>query len=132
VVDLVHLGRGHTDNDLLLHVADAGVWLAGDLVEQSGPPMYGSGSFPLDWPATLAALVDALGPDDVVVPGHGTPVSPAFVTQQQRDLDAVARIIRELHAAGVPVAAAVEAAGGRWPFPPDGMGAAVRDGYAQL
>ena len=33
VVELHHLGRGHTDNDLLLHLPDARVWLAGDLVE---------------------------------------------------------------------------------------------------
>lgn len=70
-VDLRHLGRGHTDNDLVVHVPDAAAWLVGDLVEESGPPMYGSGSFPLDWPATVAALVDQVGADRaaVVVPG---------------------------------------------------------------
>jgi glyoxylase-like metal-dependent hydrolase (beta-lactamase superfamily II) len=37
-----HLGRGHTDNDLLVHVPDASAWLVGDVLEESGPPMYGS------------------------------------------------------------------------------------------
>jgi len=31
-VELRYLGRGHTDNDLLVHVPDAGAWLAGDLI----------------------------------------------------------------------------------------------------
>jgi glyoxylase-like metal-dependent hydrolase (beta-lactamase superfamily II) len=37
-VGLIHLGRGHTDNDLVVHVPDAAAWLVGDLVEESGPP----------------------------------------------------------------------------------------------
>ena len=41
-VKLRHFGRGHTDNDLVLYVADADTWLVGDIVEESGPPMYGS------------------------------------------------------------------------------------------
>ena len=131
-VELVHLGRGHTDNDLLVHVPDAGAWLVGDLLEESGPPMYGSGSFPLDWPGTVAALCGRLPDDAVLVPGHGWPVGPAFAGRQQGDLQRVADLIRALHAAGVPAAEAVTAAGDRWPFPADGMAAAVRDGYRQL
>jgi glyoxylase-like metal-dependent hydrolase (beta-lactamase superfamily II) len=49
-VELLHLGRGHTDNDLLVHVPDSRTWLVGDLVAESGPPSYGPDSFPLDWP----------------------------------------------------------------------------------
>jgi glyoxylase-like metal-dependent hydrolase (beta-lactamase superfamily II) len=41
-VAMRHLGRGHTDNDLLVHVPDASAWLVGDVLEESGPPMYGS------------------------------------------------------------------------------------------
>ncbi len=131
-VDLVHLGRGHTDNDLLLHVADVDVWLVGDVVEESGPPMYGSGSFPLDWPDTVAALLERLQPATTVVPGHGAPVGREFVEAQQRDLRTVADLIRELYAAGVPAADAVEAGGDRWPFPADGLQRAVDDAYARM
>jgi glyoxylase-like metal-dependent hydrolase (beta-lactamase superfamily II) len=106
-VELVHLGRGHTDNDLLVHVPDATTWLAGDLVEQSGPPAYGSDCFPLDWPDTVGALRVRLV-DDTIVPGHGGVVGPAFVADQHAALYAVADLIRELHAAGI---AAVDA----WP-----------------
>lgn len=131
-VGLRHLGRGHTDHDLLLHVEDAGVWLVGDVVEESGPPMYGSGCHPLEWPATVGALLAALGSGDVVVPGHGNPVDRAFVVRQQVELAGTAGLIRELHAAGVPEAEAVAAGGDRWPFPADGMGPAVAAGYATL
>lgn len=129
---LRHIGRGHTDNDLVVHVPEAAAWLVGDAVEESGPPMYGSGSFPMDWPQTLGLLRSGLGPGDVVVPGHGETVDDAFASAQQEQLQTVADLVRELHATGVPVDQAVAAGDGRWPFPADGMHGAVRDGYAQL
>lgn len=131
-VHLSHLGRGHTDNDLLVHVPDAAVWVVGDLIEESGPPMYGSGSFPLDWPATVGRLCASLEPGATLVPGHGRPVDAGFAGRQQRDLQGVADLVRELHAAAVPPDAAVAAGGDRWPLPAEGMAAAVRDGYRQL
>ncbi len=132
VIELRHLGRGHTDNDLLIHVPDGATWLVGDLLEQSGPPMYGSGSFPLDWPATIGALCGALEDGATLVPGHGTPVDRGFAAAQQVDLQAVADLIVELHGAGVPADRAVEAGGSRWPFPAAGMARAVEDGYRHL
>jgi glyoxylase-like metal-dependent hydrolase (beta-lactamase superfamily II) len=40
-VNLLPLGPGHTDTDLLVHVPDARTWIVGDVVEASGPPVYG-------------------------------------------------------------------------------------------
>lgn len=94
--------------------------------------MYGSGSFPLDWPRTVGRLRAALADGDRLAPGHGAVVDAAFAATQQQDLQAVADLIRELHSAGVPVDDAVRAGGDRWPFPADGMGGAVSDGYRQL
>jgi glyoxylase-like metal-dependent hydrolase (beta-lactamase superfamily II) len=131
-VELRYLGRGHTDNDLLVHVPDAGAWLAGDLIEESGPPSYGPDSFPLDWPATITRLRAALGEGAIVVPGHGAPVGAAFVAAQHEHLAGVAALITELHAAGVPADRAPAEGGGRWPFPADHLAEAVRSGYAQL
>jgi glyoxylase-like metal-dependent hydrolase (beta-lactamase superfamily II) len=131
-VDLLHLGRGHTDNDVVVHVPDADAWLVGDLIEESGPPMYGSNSCPLEWPATVAALARRIGPGATVVPGHGAPVERSFVVQQQTDLKQVADLIAELHAAGVPAGEAVAQGRDRWPFPEDGMVSAVADAYPQL
>jgi glyoxylase-like metal-dependent hydrolase (beta-lactamase superfamily II) len=131
-VELVHLGRGHTDNDLLLHVPSAGAWLVGDVVEQSGPPMYGTGSFPLEWPATVRALVRQLAADDVVVPGHGTAVDAEFARGQAEQLHQVADLLVELHAAGVPVESAYDEGGDRWPFPRKTLGTAAAEAYRAL
>ena len=134
--ELRHLGRGHTDNDLLVHLPASGVWLTGDLVEESGPPVYGSGSFPLDWPGTIGRLRAALREGDVLVPGHGAVVGAAFLAAQHAQLAVAAALVRELHAAGVPEQDAEAEARDRWPFPEGlpgaGLAAAVRDGYAQL
>ena len=131
-VELVHLGRGHTDNDLLLKVTDVDTWLVGDVLEESGPPMYGSGCFPLDWPATVTALLSRLGPDATVVPGHGAVVDWSFVASQRADITGVADLIQELYAESVPLREALSAGGGRWPFPVDGLGTAVERGYQAL
>src|SRR5262249_11638260 len=72
--ELRYLGRGHTDNGLLVHVPASGVWLTGDLVEESGPPVYASGSFPLDWPVTIGRLRAALREGDGLGPGRGPAV----------------------------------------------------------
>ena len=61
-VDLLHLGRGHTDNDVVLHIPDASTWLVGDLVEESGPPMYGSGCFPMTGPPPMLPSPTAPAP----------------------------------------------------------------------
>lgn len=129
-IELLHLGSGHTAGDVVVHVPDADVLLAGDLVEQSGAPCYGDASFPLEWPRTLDALLGLVGGSTVVVPGHGTPVDRDFVEQQRGQIGQVAETIRHLASSGVPVHRAVDE--GSWPFAPDAMTDAVRRGYAQL
>jgi glyoxylase-like metal-dependent hydrolase (beta-lactamase superfamily II) len=74
-------------------VRDAGVTIAGDLVEEGAPPAF-SDAYPLEWPATLTALLPRLG--HVVVPGHGDVVDPAFVAAQRDDLAKVADAARAL------------------------------------
>lgn len=69
------LGRGHTDNDVLVGVDD--VVFAGDVVEQGADPSF-EDSFPQDWVSALEQLAD-LERYRVVVPGHGLPVDHAEV-----------------------------------------------------
>jgi glyoxylase-like metal-dependent hydrolase (beta-lactamase superfamily II) len=132
LVELAHLGRGHTDNDLLLHVPDAATWLVGDLLEESGPPMYGPDSFPLDWPGTIGLLRERLVASATLVPGHGAAVMPRFAAAQHAELQHVAALIRELHAAGVPAGQALAEGGDRWPYPREQLSSAVSRGYRQL
>lgn len=131
-VELLYFGRGHTDNDLLVHLPDAAAWLVGDLIEESGPPCYGPESFPFDWPVTVARLLAQLADGDVLVPGHGAPVGPEFARSQQEQLATVAALIRELHGDRVPAGHAAEAGGARWPLPAEGLAPAIAAGYAQL
>lgn len=104
-IELRHLGRGHTDNDIVVVVPDSDVVFAGDLIEEGAPPVFAD-SFPLEWPAAARALLQlARGP---VVPGHGLPVRSGFVETQAEELAEVARLAAARHAEGraVPDAAA--------------------------
>jgi glyoxylase-like metal-dependent hydrolase (beta-lactamase superfamily II) len=133
LVELHFLGRGHTDADLVLAVPDAGVVIAGDLVEEGAPPSF-EDSFPLDWPealdrvAALARSVALPGHAAVVAPGHGAVIDVAFVERQAEDLRAIARSAREWYEAGLaePDAAA------RLDLPLAAAGAAIRRAWAQL
>jgi glyoxylase-like metal-dependent hydrolase (beta-lactamase superfamily II) len=91
-VELLHLGAGHTDHDLVVHVADASTVLTGDLVEVGAPPAF-EDAHPFAWPATLGR-VEALGAA-TVVPGHGAPTDAAFLAGQQEELAHLAALLRE-------------------------------------
>ncbi|HEX9342349.1 MAG TPA: MBL fold metallo-hydrolase [Actinomycetota bacterium] len=92
-VELRHLGRGHTDNDLVVVVPDAGVLFAGDLVEEGAPPLF-EDAFPLEWPGTVERLL-AIAPP-VIVPGHGDVVAPEFARRQRDELAEIASLCRQL------------------------------------
>jgi glyoxylase-like metal-dependent hydrolase (beta-lactamase superfamily II) len=132
-VELAYPGRGHTGGDLVLRIPDVDVVFAGDLVEQSGHPSYGSDCYPLDWPVTLDLVVGMLTADSHVVPGHGTVVDREFVTSQRADISDAAELIRSMATQGIPLDQALtEGARQGWPFPADRLGDAVSRGYATL
>jgi glyoxylase-like metal-dependent hydrolase (beta-lactamase superfamily II) len=125
-IEMRHLGRGHTDNDIVVRVLDADVVFAGDLVEEGAPPAFGD-SFPLEWPDTASSLLSMVG--SVVVPGHGASVDAAFVAGQQAELAAVADLARRRHADGMtPEQAAAE--GG--PFPEASLTEAFARAWQQM
>ncbi|MEV8615252.1 MBL fold metallo-hydrolase [Amycolatopsis sp. NPDC051373] len=114
-VALVHPGRAHTDHDLVVHVADAGVVFAGDVVEH-GPKGFTADSFSDEthlgeWPGALEAII-ALDPR-IVVPGHGEPVDPGFVREHRDGL----RRLNELKAAVVAGASGADEAVAASPYP---------------
>jgi len=84
VVDLVHPGPAHTDHDVMVHVPDAEVVFAGDLVEQGAAPSVGPDADVTRWPVALDLLL-SLEPR-TVVPGHGEPVDAGFVRAQRDEL----------------------------------------------
>ena len=124
-VELRYLGRGHTDNDIVVLVPDADVLFAGDLLEADATPYFGDG-FPIDWPATVEQLVDlATG---AVVPGHGTVGDRGFVVRQLgefREIEALARLVD----GGV---LGIDAAVLRTPYPADAAMEPLTRALAQL
>jgi len=124
-VDLTHFGRGHTDNDIVVVVPDVHVVLAGDLVEQGGPPSF-EDSYPMDWPGTLGRMLDvAQGP---VVPGHGEVVSRSFVEGQLADVSALAQLARRVRFDGGSANDALPLS----PFPATAARVALQRAFAQL
>ncbi|HJU52237.1 MAG TPA: MBL fold metallo-hydrolase [Acidimicrobiia bacterium] len=95
-VELVHYGRGHTDNDAVLHVGP--VTFAGDLVEEGSPPSFGD-SFPIAWVETVGRLAEAA--NEVIVPGHGAPVDAEHLVVARFDLAWVGRAAKAGKAAGL-------------------------------
>jgi glyoxylase-like metal-dependent hydrolase (beta-lactamase superfamily II) len=124
-VELRHLGRGHTDSDVVVLPSGTDACFAGDLVEEGAPPEY-SDSFPLDWPTTLDRLA-VLGPA-TVIPGHGEVVDLGFVHEQGAVVARVAELAREAHAAGRDVEEVARA----FPLPRPMAERALRRAYRQL
>ena len=130
-VELIPLGPGHTDTDLVVHVPDAHVWIVGDVVEASGPPMFGSGCFPLDFPRSLENLLGRIGVGDMVIPGHGPVVDRGFVERQLLDISQMSAQIRAHHSAGRTVDEALAHQTG-WPFPVENLHLAVSRAFDAL
>jgi cyclase len=95
-IEVRHLGWGHTHLDLVVHLPEQGILIAGDLVTWPVPRLHGA-SYPAAHLETLQSLV-ALKPR-VIVPGHG----PVL-----RDLGYVRLVIRLLTSLTRQVRAAVE------------------------
>ena len=68
-IELRHVGRAHTQGDIVVHLPSEGILVVGDLVA-APTPLIGSTSFPLEYGATLEEAL-AL-PHRMIVPGHGS------------------------------------------------------------
>jgi glyoxylase-like metal-dependent hydrolase (beta-lactamase superfamily II) len=123
-IELRHLGRGHTDDDIVIVVPDADVLFAGDLLENGAPPYFGDG-YPLDWPATLRAIRPLVR--GAVVPGHGAVADLAFLDRSIGEIDRIAELARRVAAAELSLDAAVAAA----PYPAAAAREPIERGLAQ-
>lgn len=124
-VEFSHLGRGHTDHDIVVVVPGTGVLFAGDLIESDSPPWFGD-AFPLEWAATVRALGD-LGAE-TIVPGHGRVVDPAFVAAQAAEIEAIVSLARRIDEGELSMGQAQELA----PWDPDEARLALERALAQL
>jgi glyoxylase-like metal-dependent hydrolase (beta-lactamase superfamily II) len=106
-VVLRYLGRGHTDHDVVIDVPETDVVFAGDLLENGNVPFFGD-AYPLDWPATVAALaVRVHESSGVVVPGHGDHAGRAFVEAQAASFAGLVEAARRVEAGEMPLDDAV-------------------------
>ena len=125
LVQLRYLGRGHTDNDIVVLIPDADVLLAGDLLENDATPSFGDG-FPMDWPATVESLVGLV--TGAVVPGHGSVGDRAFAVRQMTEFRAIAELATLVQQGVIDLDAAVL----RTPYPADAAREPLERALAQL
>ncbi len=81
VLDLYHLGRGHTDGDVVIHLPQQKIVFMGDLFATYDPYVhlihYAAGGSLREWSRTLER---ALALDfETVIPGHGGPTDRAHL-----------------------------------------------------
>lgn len=123
-IELRHLGRGHTDDDIVIVVGDADVLFAGDLLENGAPPYFGDG-YPLDWPVTLRAIRPLVR--GAVVPGHGAVADLVFVDRSIAEIGAIAELAGRVAAGDLVLDDAIAAA----PYPAKAAREAIERGLAQ-
>jgi glyoxylase-like metal-dependent hydrolase (beta-lactamase superfamily II) len=107
-IEVLFLGRAHTGGDLMVYLPREKVLFMSEAYLNRVFPAMRS-AYPSEWVATIerAQKMDV----DTFVPGHGFVESPAILQEELETYRrAVAQVIaeaRRLHAAGVPVEAAV-------------------------
>lgn len=99
VVELIEVGPAHTDGDVIVHVPDAGVLYAGDILFIGGHPIMWTG--PVDnWIAACDRILATRA--GRIVPGHGPVTDPAGVQMFRGYLEWVAQRAGQAYAAGLP------------------------------
>lgn len=126
-IELAYLGRGHTDNDIVVRIPDADVLCAGDLLENGAPPYFGDG-YPMDWPTTVEAVLGRTGERTVVVPGHGAHAGRSFVEASLAEIRAIAQLATRVDAGALSLDDAIEAA----PYPAAAAREPIERALAQL
>jgi cyclase len=73
VIDVVHMPNAHTDGDAVFHFRNADVIHAGDVFINRGYPLIdiASGGTIMGQIAATNRILEMMGPDTIVIPGHG-------------------------------------------------------------
>lgn len=106
-IELLHLGAGHTDGDLVVRFVEDEVVVTGDLVFSGAFPVIDlDGGVDLtNWVTALEALARGAGKRSFV-PGHGAPGGVEIVRAQAEYLSALWSGVRAAQAAGLELALA--------------------------
>jgi glyoxylase-like metal-dependent hydrolase (beta-lactamase superfamily II) len=95
-VQLLHLGRGHTQGDTAVWLPAERVLFAGDLVEARAAPYMGD-AFVEEWSTTTLDRVEALGAQ-TIVPGRGPAAGPKAIAETRDYLRTLWETVRAGHA----------------------------------
>jgi glyoxylase-like metal-dependent hydrolase (beta-lactamase superfamily II) len=95
-VQVLHLGRGHTQGDAAVWLPDEKILLAGDLVEARAAPYMGD-AFVEEWSTKTLDQVEALGAE-VIVPGRGPAAGPEAIAETRDYLQTLWDTVRAGHA----------------------------------
>jgi glyoxylase-like metal-dependent hydrolase (beta-lactamase superfamily II) len=102
-IQILFLGRGHTDTDVVVFLPKEKIVCTGDLMESV--LSYMGDAYVDEWPATLDRLMTL--DFDTVMPGHGVVFKgKGHIEAFQRYLRDLLKQTRDLKAAGVPADAA--------------------------
>ncbi len=82
IIRIAHLGKGHTEGDVVVYLPDRKVLIAGDLVTYPFPAA--AEAFLSDWIDVLGQLEELSY--DVLVPGHGPVISDQKYVRNLREL----------------------------------------------
>jgi glyoxylase-like metal-dependent hydrolase (beta-lactamase superfamily II) len=101
-IDLVHLPDGHTDGDSVVFFREADVIHLGDHFFNGRFPFVdrSSGGSVDGLIANVADLLDQLGPDTVIIPGHGPLADPGDLRTYLGMLRETRQIVRDQVTAG--------------------------------
>ena len=82
VIDVVHMPDAHTDGDAVFHFRNADVIHAGDVFINRGYPLIdiASGGSIKGQIAATNRILEMMGPDTIIMPGHGPLADKARVT----------------------------------------------------
>ena len=97
---LLHLGRGHTDGDLVVHFVEDRVVHTGDLFFNGRYPNIDleAGGSVRDWSATIDRILEL--DFDEVIPGHGPVTDAAGLREFQRFMQQLAAVSRDAGRSG--------------------------------
>ncbi|GAB3702179.1 hypothetical protein GCM10028815_10030 [Mariniluteicoccus flavus] len=132
-VEALHLGRAHTDGDVLALVPGVNVLFTGDLVELVGDPeapWFSDESSPKGWPEVLNMAMGFVDADTVVVPGHGRVGGRDDLVNQMGALAGIPYEAERMVQSGVPLERAGEE--GEWPFPWANIAPGVATAYGEM
>lgn len=98
-IDLHYFGRGHTDGDIVIHLPDERILIAGDLFALYGPyqPVidYSAGGSLRDWTRTLERVLRL--DFDTVIPGHSGLTDRSNVEGYIAELARTQEMVRDMN-----------------------------------